>query len=411
MIANQNSHLTFKGNAGASRHDWLRLTPAYSHILVAKALCDIDKSARILDPFAGTGTTGLVAAEMGINALLLDINPFLVWLEKVKTRNYKPDDITEVQNKSLIARQKTISSSSSKGIHVPPMRHIERWWTSSNLDTLARLKTALDSLDDNSPADDLLKIAFCRVMIVNSNAAFNHQSMSFKEPTVNQPVLFESRDYEDRVLNDFQKEVYKITSSASVSVKGCVIAQLDDARRMDSVKENSVDLIYTSPPYANRMSYVRELRPYMYWLGYISHSQQAGEMDWNAVGGTWGIATSRVARWKATFNLPIDEDLHRVLAHISSTNAPNGKLLSNYVHKYFSDMFEHFTQAFRVLRSGGRAIYIVGNSTFYGNIVPTEQWYANLLSAVGFTSLETKVIRKRNSKKELYEFEVQGVHP
>jgi DNA modification methylase len=38
----------------------------------------------ILDPFSGTATTGLVAAEEGLSAQLFDINPFLVWFGNAK---------------------------------------------------------------------------------------------------------------------------------------------------------------------------------------------------------------------------------------------------------------------------------------------------------------------------------------
>lgn len=410
MIANQNAHFTFKGNLGVSRHDWLRLTPAYSYSLVAGTLGRLDKSVQVLDPFAGTGTTGLVAAEMGLDALMLDINPFLIWLQKAKTRNYDSVDILETRQKCSAAKRST-ESSSQMGVSFPPMRHIERWWTPSKLNLLARLKTSLDDLSSASPADDLLKIAFCRVMIANSHAAFNHQSMSLKKMRTDQSELFDSNAEEEQLLHTFENEVEKIISSASIELNGNIDVQLNDARDMLAVEEHSVDLLYTSPPYANRMSYIRELRPYMYWLGYISHPRQAGEMDWNTIGGTWGIATSRVAKWQGSVDLPLSNDFDCVLKSISSSDAPHATLLSNYVHKYFSDMFEHFTQAFRVIKPGGRAVYIVGNSTFYGNIVPTERWYTELLATVGFTSLKAKVIRKRNSKKELYEFEVQGVRP
>ena len=50
----------------------------------------------------------------------------------------------------------------------------------------------------------------------------------------------------------------------------------------------SVDLVVTSPPYANRMSYVRELRPYLYWLRFLRTPDGAGDLDWSAVGGPGG---------------------------------------------------------------------------------------------------------------------------
>lgn len=42
----------------------------------------------------------------------------------------------------------------------------------------------------------------------------------------------------------------------------------------------------TSPHYPNRISYIRELRPYMYWMKFLGEAREAGEMDWKAIGGT-----------------------------------------------------------------------------------------------------------------------------
>jgi hypothetical protein len=50
--------------------------------------------------------------------------------------------------------------------------------------------------------------------------------------------------------------------------------------------------------------------------------------------------------------------------------------------------------------------YIVGNSTFYGTVVSTELLYAEMLEALGFSEVECRAIRKRNSKKELVEYDV-----
>ena len=35
----------------------------------------------------------------------------------------------------------------------------------------------------------------------------------------------------------------------------------------------------------------------MYWLGYLSDGRAAGELDWKAIGGTWGCATSMLNTW------------------------------------------------------------------------------------------------------------------
>ena len=86
----------------------------------------------------------------------------------------------------------------------------------------------------------------------------------------------------------------------------------------------------------------------------------------------------------------------------------NSQLLANYVSKYFSDMWSHFQSLIGVLNNGARTHYIVGNSTFYGVLVPVEQIYAEMLSQLGFSNVECVSIRKRNSKKELIEFNVSA---
>lgn len=92
------SDYTFKYNSKLGRHGWLRLTPAYSVKLVKELLEHSDSSNRILDPFSGTGTTGVVAAELGFNADLFDINPFLIWLGNVKCRQFLKSEIDQLKN-------------------------------------------------------------------------------------------------------------------------------------------------------------------------------------------------------------------------------------------------------------------------------------------------------------------------
>jgi hypothetical protein len=153
------------------------------------------------------------------------------------------------------------------------------------------------------------------------------------------------------------------------------------------------------------MSYIRELRPYMYWLGYLEAAKEAGELDWEAIGGTWGIATSRLLTWRPAGEF-IPGYLLPTIERIRLAHPKNGVLMAQYVHKYFEDMFLHFRAAARVVRSGGSAHYVVGNSMFYGQLVPAERIYVDQLLEAGFRQCEARPIRKRNSKKELIEFHV-----
>jgi len=82
--------------------------------------------------------------------------------------------------------------------------------------------------------------------------------------------------------------------------------------------------------------------------------------------------------------------------------------MANYVVKYFEDMRLHIQRLTELLASGATIHYIVGNSSFYGVLVPVEQILAELFAEQGFSSVEVVPLRKRNCKKELREFEIIG---
>lgn len=54
------------------------------------------------------------------------------------------------------------------------------------------------------------------------------------------------------------------------------------------------------------------------------------------------------------------------------------------------------------------AVHFVGNSKFYGVMVSNELLHSGLLRRGGFTDVTVENIRKRNSKKEPFEFVANG---
>jgi len=64
----------------------------------------------------------------------------------------------------------------------------------------------------------------------------------------------------------------------------------------------------------------------------------------------------------------------------------------------------HLQNLRKSLKKGAALAYIVGNSSFYGVRVHTEQVLENSLKNLGFSNIGSEVIRKRNSKKELFEY-------
>ena len=404
MTNKQRADLTFKDNLNRVRHGWVRLTPAYSVKIVKQILDEHPEIEYILEPFSGTGTTGLVAGQYGLQCDLYDINPFLIWLAKVKCTNYNDKLIAQTKKNAHKIIEIARKTQNETNLWFPPISNIERWWQHNRLVVMAKIFKALNEVFPVSCKEkDLLLIAFCRLTIQWSNASFNHQSMSFKE-NGSQSHLF---DEDEEIYRVFLNDLDEILSEASHNIPGTVRVFLDDSRNISKVSQQKYDAIITSPPYVNRMSYIRELRPYMYWLGYLKEAREAGELDWEAIGGTWGIATSRLNSWSPESEYSIPQRLQPIIKEI----AQSSEVLSRYVHKYFVDMSSHFSGLYDVVAPGGRLYYIIGNSKFYDTLVPAEEFFVELMRVHGFEDTQIEIIRKRNSKKELFEFLVSARKP
>jgi DNA modification methylase len=401
-------HLTFKGNLRHTRYGWLRLTPAYSVHLVSQLLDDHwHRGKTVLDPFCGTGTTALLCAERGIRCDTTDINPFLLWLCTVKTRSYSAREVEELRRRARRI-ERAIEKGNQEPPWTPPLHQIEKWWSARVLAALGRAIALIHRVEDECGVAiaDLLKIAFCRTLIAHANVSFGHQSMSFKKQVKGVFSVASVRSEQERVAETFGRAVADVAAAAAVPLVGNARAIYCDARDLrQKLRHDRYGCVITSPPYPNRMSYIRELRPYMYWLGYLSDGRQAGELDWQAIGGTWGSATSNVAKWTAPRPLVIP---YRGFDAIVEAVAQRSQVLARYVAKYFHDMTRHCRSLFAVVKAGGTIHYIVGNSKFYDVMLPVERIFAAVFEAVGFSDVRVDTIRKRTSKKELYEFVVSA---
>lgn len=394
---NSRARFTFHGNVRDTRYGWLRLTPAYSVHLVRELL---ESRARpdlpVLDPFCGTGTTLLTCAELGIPCATVDVNPFLVWLARAKTANYSVNALTRAA--ALLADMSVAARSRGNASWLPSLFQIEKWWARPTLHALGRAFAALQDSDAPKGAQDLAKLAFCRSLIKTANVSFGHQSMSFADVDT-------SAGAARRVAEALSDAFAPICAAARVALpKSARRVVLGDARQLENVGESaSFGTVVTSPPYVNRMSYVRELRPYMYWLGYLEQPKDAGELDWQAIGGTWGSATSRVATWHSDVAQPLAK-----LSGLGKRIAQHSDVLARYVDKYFFDMLLHVKSLSRLIARGGQVHYVVGNSKFFDVLVPVEQLFAEIFELCGFRDASVTTLRKRTSKRELYEYLVSA---
>ena len=96
--------VNFKTNREMPRHRWFTYKQGYSEKLVKELLAKEKPSKKdfVLDPFAGVGTTNVVAQSLGYKSMGFDINPVATFASIVKTSVFTDKEISKIA--------KTISS-------------------------------------------------------------------------------------------------------------------------------------------------------------------------------------------------------------------------------------------------------------------------------------------------------------
>lgn len=155
--------------------------------------------------------------------------------------------------------------------------------------------------------------------------------------------------------------------------------------------EASVDLVVTSPPYANNaIDYMRAHKFSLVWLGW-----PIGDLTDIRKGYLGHDAKSGATRLKATDAIdsgghpagapPLTPDQlpATCLATLEALSAVDSRKAA-VLRRYFMDMAAVFAETVRVLRRGKAAIVVVGSSVLRGIDVETHKALASIGEAVGF---------------------------
>jgi len=397
--------VTFKGNFDYPIHRWFRLTPSFSPELVADILShwDLPDDASVLEPFCGVGTTPLVCQERGLSSCAVEINPLLYFVAKVKTTSYNhSDDLPTAVQEVLSLASEYLESMRAMDIEtfqvehhdfVPAIRNVTKWWSPPVLKKIVALRLALATLPLPSDTADLLNLAMVSILIKVSNARHNHPSLSFsKTPRKDAPV-FERFEEQTAIMKR------DLLSFPRPRPKTSVL--LGNSKQLDKVLPAGYlcDAVITSPPYPNRYSYARETRPQMFYLGLVENGREVGQLEVDAIGGTWGRATS-VLEHEVSYRSAAVE---KALRGIPESIGRRSHLMRNYVVKYFNNIEEHIESLDHFLRPKARLAYVIGNSKFYGIPLPSDEILADIFEARGFRTISIERMRRRNSKSGLYE--------
>jgi len=414
----------FTRNKEVPLHRWVPWVAGFSAQFVQDCLDeylpDADPSDLcVLDPFAGVGTTLVQAYIQGLNVIGFEINPFaaLAAKSKLEAARVSPEslgDQIDAFEKYMARRCATNGNGKSNPCSQPPAGFSGRTRLFSSK-VERKILTALDFINsiDNNRMRDLFRLAFGSVMVGVSNYSYEPsltRRSAVGKPDINDaPVASVISAKLRNMLDDVQWLHEAIRSLPRKPQAKVFHASVFSAQELVDEHE-FVDLVVTSPPYLNNYHYPRNTRPQLHWLGFASGTGYSGARENDSFGKFWQTVRT-LPPIPLSFLFP---SLQRTIDEIrelnSAAGAYGGPGWANYVTTYFNDTHRFCNTLACLLKRGGTAVIVLGNSVIQGVEVKTDQYFGQIAERCGLKFLDTHLLRNKRTGSSIIRSSVRVDH-
>jgi len=389
---------TFTDNMKLPVHRWFRYSAGFSAEWVESVLKTHHATA-VLDPFVGSGTVCVASDKMGIPSYGVEAHPFvfrlgrgkLSWAESIEAFDAAISLLTETAAK----RRDSVSLSEAPEL-------ISKCYSEDSLRDLYSIKEAYLKLAPKwtEAINSLVFLAINSILRATSHvgtAQWQYVLPNKSKARVSSP--YEALKLQSKMMTDDMR----VMQGASPVSKATLLPS--DSRTLQGVPDKSIDLVVTSPPYANNYDYADATRLEMSFWGEISNWGDLHESVRQYL-----ICSSSQHASKDKMKLsellddpaiePIKEELTKVCNELDDVRKTKGgnKAYHLMIAAYFADMAKTFQALRRVTKEGATLCLVIGDSAPYGVHAPVERWFGELALAYGFKSWTFEKIRDRNVK-------------
>jgi len=324
---------------------------------------------RICDPFGGCGTT-LVEAKLN-NRLSVgfDINPVAVFITRAKITAINPHKLSQSFAVLLhhLESKPGVPAAESASNHLD-MERLRYWFGEDNLQRLFLIKHCVDQEED--PA--VRRFFLCALSHVLKNCSYwlatstkpQKDRDKIPENPLDAFITHASRMIERNGL--FFDHVQRLRPSEPVS-----IMRKADARALP-LPNDCIDLVITSPPYSTSYEYpdIHQLPALLFGF-----CRSLKDFRRGFIGSKNGSEHYRYQ----------DEELCNRKAREAVRNLGLiDRRLGKAIHAYFLDMERVYREIYRVVRKGGRACVVIGDTELRGITLPNTEVAIDQMCRSGF---------------------------
>lgn len=387
--------VTFKNSKNEPLQSWYSYLEGYSPSFVEYILDNFCGNVRVVyDPFSGTGTTPLVAAEKGLKAYYSEVNPLLQYLTEVKllakevspkNRTLLIDLLSEIKSNIQVEIENCEPDLLLRE-HYDQVFGKSRFFDEKTFDQVLRARTLIDKVEKKqSLAAKLLTVAIFSSLIPASLLQ-RSGDLRYKTPKEieNKKVNFIEKIKES--LNNIIKDLYDLDASAE---KPVLVSE--NAKDISALPDLAIDTVITSPPYLNGTNYFRNTKVELWFIRSLKSQEDLTAYRSKAV--TAGI--NDVSFKKETFC--ITSSIEKVVKLLGEH--PYDKRIPKMVMDYFQDMAKVFEGLKKHLKNNATLAIDIGDSIYGGVHVKTDELLKDVMESFGYEFNTSVILRKRISRK------------
>ncbi len=405
---------TFKDSLKAPIHNWFTYPAGFSYKAVESSFTShhITQGDTIYDPFMGSGTTNLVAKKLGIHSYGVEAHPFVFKIARAKLRwEIDRDEILQglCQIEDLVhAHKKQYLSHSPRDIlHNEFPELLLKCYEDDTLLELLCIRNALNTLHISKASYDFFFVGLTGLLRDVSSAATGWPYIAPKKKKMT--------SLNKIPLTEFRRQIYKMLDDIRLMLEHAIptyseshhhLFNADSRHVTDLILEHSIDHIFTSPPYLNNFDYADRTRLELYFFG---EATTWGDISQHIRTKLMTSATTQISRNDPRYTLSqnlrracpdVYVQLKEAIQTLSERRLHKGgkKSYDLLVTGYFNDMYYELNEAFRVLKPGRSAVFVLGDSAPYGVHIPTDEFIGKIGKGLGFSEYHITVLRERGGK-------------
>lgn len=419
--------VSFQANKNISQYRWYKFKEGYSSALVEYVLNKLNiKSGKIIDPFAGSGTSLFVSVERGLNAVgieLLPIGKEIIETRKIVLKNKENNKLIELLNKWVNTKPWI---KEKKGRKLNYLRITNGAFPKETEELLGKYLHAIDKITN----EDHKRILRFALLCILEEISFTRKDGQYLRWDYRSGRGNGGKKFDKGEISDFNSAISQKITEILCDIRGGntlfdSIEKNNDTGEIEifsdsclsllpKLKSNEFDFLMTSPPYCNRYDYTRTYALELALLGIgeerlkeLRQAMMTCTVENRDKENLEQLFSKEIFR-KANKAFENQETLQSIIKYLDEKK--NNRELNNsgivrMVKNYFYEMALVIFESARLLKNDAYFVMVNDNVRYAGANIPVDLILSDIAQCAGFEVREIWVLPtgKGNSSQQMGE--------